>query len=93
MPKTTNQPITSRDGDQVSIEATAAASSDAMSAGELNPSPTLAAFMESAGGTFNVVRLGFATLTKAPDELVEVSRARGEGAALQFASDVAGTKE
>jgi len=93
MPKTTNQPITSRNGEQVSIEATTGASFDAMPASETNPSPTLAVFMESAGGTFNVVRLGFATLTKALDELVEVSRALGDGAALQFATDVVGTKE
>jgi len=93
MPKTTNEAITSCDGDQVSVAAMASASFDAMPAGEMNPPPTLAAFMESAGGTFNVVRLGFAMLTKAPDELVEVFRSLGDGAALQFATDVADTKE
>jgi hypothetical protein len=89
MPKTTNQATTSPSA----VEEIAAVPFKALDAGAMEPPPTLAAFMESAGGTFNVIRLGFAMLTKAPDELVEVFRSLGDGAALQFATDVSDTKE
>jgi len=89
MPKASDKITTSPS----SVEEMAAVPFKALNADAMGPPSTLAAFMESAGGTFNVVRLGFAMLTKAPDELVEVFRSLGEGAALQFATDVADTKE
>jgi hypothetical protein len=85
MPKTPNEATT--------VEAMAAASFEVLPAADLTPPPTLAAFMESAGGAFNVVRLGFAMLAKTPDELVEAFGSLGEDEVLRFASDVSGTKE
>ncbi len=76
-----------------SVEEMAAVSFEALPAGELNPPPTLAAFMDSAGNTFNMVRLGLPLLTKTPDELVEIFHTLGEDEVLQFAIDVGNTKE
>jgi len=88
MPKASDKITTSPSA----VEEMAAVPFEALDAGAMGPPPTLAAFMESAGGTFNVIRLGFAMLARTPDELVESFRVVGDGDLLQFASDVSETK-